>query len=128
MAFAEFSDDRRFEEAASLFHHDGQFYRPLQPDVCLDGRDAIYQALASKASDTLSWHVCTNMRFEKHTSREIHGVTYFSVFMQWNCVSISPPVEFKGRQYLGRYHDVITRRPGIGWKIKRRMGLVTMVL
>lgn len=127
MAFAQFSDDRNFEEAASLFHDDGRFYRPLQPDVCLDGRDAILGALSGRATDTLSWHICTNMRFEKHAAREIHGVTYFSVFMQWNCVSTTPPVDFGGKHYLGRYHDVFTRRSGVGWRIQQRRGLVTMV-
>jgi hypothetical protein len=126
-AFAQFSDDRRFEEAASVFHLDGTFYRPLQPEVCLEGRDAILDALASKAVDTLSWHICTNMRFEKFGPQEIHGVTYFSVYMHWNCISTTPPVEFSGKHYLGRYQDVFTRRPRIGWRIQSRRGLVSMV-
>ena len=124
LQFAQFNDDRRFDDVANLFHEDGSFSRPLNPERVLYGRAAILADLQARPVELTTFHVCSNVLIETESADRAHGVSYFTVYLQQGRSTGAGPMRFTGQTFIGRYHDVFEWRTGVGWKIAVRDGRV----
>lgn len=115
--FAWFNDQREFQRLGALFHEDGEFQRPLTPDITLSGRAAIVQAMQAKPPDQRSLHVCTNIVLLRDGAQRMTARTRFAVY-GYPIAESTPDAH---SLHLGWYHDLFTLRAG-QWRIQHRRG------
>jgi len=122
LQFALLNDTRQYEKLAELFAEDGVFYRPMQPEHGLKGRQQILEDLCRKPENLSSFHVCTNILISVEGTTRASGITYFTVYLGSTAAfGQAASVAFEGTVYVGQYTDEF-RRQGQRWFIQSRRG------
>lgn len=116
-AFAWHVDRHEYDNVIALFTSDAIFYRP---DRMVTGHVELRAMLDARPKDIVTRHLCTNIRLDKISSREIQGRCYITL--------ISAPLK-DGRAdgpkvaLTGVYHDRFLRTRD-GWRIIERRAVI----
>ncbi|MEM5517201.1 nuclear transport factor 2 family protein [Henriciella sp. AS95] len=114
--FANYVDQGRAEDVATLFSDDGSFSRAGQ---VLDGPDQLRAFLEKRPPERVTRHVCTNIDVNLVSPNEATGVTYFLLFEGSRAADSEGPLPLMSPAALGEYHDTFVLTPQ-GWRIKER--------
>lgn len=71
--YAYLNDERRFDELAALFTDDAVLYRPSAPTHAIQGRAAILAAFQKRPSDSLTFHVCSDILIDVDSADAARG-------------------------------------------------------
>lgn len=124
--FAWCSDNRRFEDLATLFTEDGSFARPRTPDHVIYGRHAILAAFQSRPTDEITRHCIGNLRIDVESAERALGHFYLVLYG----ASRDPQAgafgaRTDGRQLIAEVDDEYALTSE-GWRIAARRGRIIM--
>ncbi len=118
LAAARLVDAQQWQAFADLFAEDGSLERP--DGTLLQGRQAVYQAYASRSPERLTQHILTN---HEVTVTGTHSAQSRCLVLLWTGLASDAPTA-KGRpadaaQQLGEFVDELRLTPE-GWRLAKR--------
>src|SRR6185369_17081323 len=126
LEFAARIDSGQSHTLGELLTADATFARPTNPDVVINGRDAILAAFALRPKHLVSQHLNLNIRIRLTGADTAEGQ---SVVMLYLANADDELVPGKGRKagspLIGTWTDAFVRTAA-GWRFKDRRGAATM--
>ena len=126
LEFAARIDGGQSHTLGELLTADATFARPTNPDVVINGRDAILAAFALRPKHLVSQHLNLNIRIRLTGADTAAGQ---SVVMLYLANADDELVPGKGRKagspLIGTWTDAFVRTAA-GWRFKDRRGAATM--
>jgi hypothetical protein len=120
--YAYLNDERRFEELAALFTEDARLYRPSAPGQAIEGRAAILEAFRKRSSDTITFHVTSDVLVEVQGARRAQArsrILLLSATRPQDAGAL--PADLK-TPVPGVFRDSF-ELTGDGWKFSERRGM-----
>lgn len=115
-AFCFLLDHGQAAQVVDLFCVDGVFERRGQ---ALRGQPAIAAAMAARAPQVQTRHICSNILLRALSAERITGVTYFQFFRQDSMDGAAAKAPSDLLEAIGEYHDVFEKTAD-GWRFAHR--------
>ena len=111
--------------AADCFAANGSMARPMNPDVVIQGREAIRASLLTRPKALHTKHLATNIMIDVQGPDTATGLSYLSMVSVMLADGAKPPHASPGPLWFGECVDSFVREDG-AWKLLDRRGSIQM--
>jgi len=111
--------------AADCFAANGSMARPMNPDVVIQGREAIRASLLTRPKALHTKHLATNIMIDVQGPDTATGLSYLSMVSVMLADGAKPPHASPGPLWFGECVDSFVRENG-AWKLLDRRGSIQM--
>ena len=111
--------------AADCFAANGSMARPMNPDVVIQGREAIRASLLTRPKALHTKHLATNIMIDVQGPDAATGLSYLSMVSVMLADGAKPPHASPGPLWFGECVDSFVRENG-AWKLLDRRGSIQM--
>ncbi len=121
--YANFNDEKRWQELAAMYTEDGQMIRPAAPEQAIVGRAAILASLLARPAERMTRHICSNVVVTVATATE---ATAFSNYLIYGGVRVDDhpvPVLDSKPPVICEFHDRLVCTQD-GWRFALRKGVI----
>jgi hypothetical protein len=111
--------------AADCFAANGSMARPMNPDVVIQGREAIRASLRTRPAALHTKHLATNILIDVQGRDAATGLSYLTMVSVMLADGAKPPHVSSGPLWFGECVDSFVRENGV-WKLLDRRGSIQM--
>ena len=111
--------------AADCFAANGSMARPMNPDVVIQGREAIRASLLTRPTALHTKHLETNILIDVQGRDAATGLSYLTMISVMLGEDAKPPHVSPGPLWFGECVDSFVRENGV-WKLLDRRGSIQM--
>ena len=104
--------------AADCFAANGSMARPMNPDVVIQGREAIRASLLTRPKALHTKHLATNIMIDVQGPDAATGLSYLSMVSVMLADGAKPPHASPGPLWFGECVDSFVRENG-AWKLQQ---------
>ena len=111
--------------AADCFAANGSMARPMNPDVVIQGREAIRASLLTRPKALHTKHLATNIMIDVQGPDAATGLSYLTMVSVMLGEDAKPPHVSPGPLWFGECVDSFVLEKGV-WKLLDRRGSIQM--